>query len=77
MQDASAKVAMVLGCRYKQRGPEAEAADNVFHHLSYEGAARDIDAVADPRERAALEAQVQRLPACAHRVLLTMALLRP
>lgn len=58
---------MVLCCRYKQRGPEAEAADNVFHHLSYEGAARDIDAVADPRERAALEAQVQRLPACTHR----------
>lgn len=45
-------------CRYKQKGAEAEAADNVFHHLTYEGAAPDIDAIADPRERAALEAQV-------------------
>jgi hypothetical protein len=45
-------------CSYKQRGAQAEAADNVFHHLTYEGAAGDIDALPDPQERVALEAQV-------------------
>lgn len=49
---------------YKQKGAAAEAADNVFHHLTYEGAARDIDAIADPRERAALEAQVNEFGQC-------------
>jgi hypothetical protein len=45
-------------CRCKQLGAQAEAADNVFHPLTYEGAAGDIDALTDPQERAALEAQV-------------------
>jgi hypothetical protein len=36
----------------KQRGPEAIAALNVFHHLTYEGAV-DIDALEDPVQRAA------------------------
>jgi factor associated with neutral sphingomyelinase activation len=48
----------LLLCSYKQRGEQAEAADNVFHHLTYEGAADDIDALPNPQERAALEAQV-------------------
>ena len=41
----------------KQRGEAALEADNLFHPLTYEGAV-DLDAVEDPRERAALEAQV-------------------
>ena len=53
-------------CSYKQRGAQAEAANNVFHHLTYEGAAGDIDALADPQERAALEAQVGWCRAAAH-----------
>ena len=42
---------------YKQTGAEAAAADNVFYYLTYEGAV-DIESIADPLERAALEAQV-------------------
>lgn len=41
----------------KQQGEAALEADNLFHPLTYEGAV-DLDAVEDPRERAALEAQV-------------------
>eukprot|EP00898_Chlorokybus_atmophyticus_P003046 jgi/Chlat1/3742/Chrsp259S03886 len=41
---------------YKQRGEAAEAANNVFVHLTYDGAV-DIDSVRDPVERAGLEAQ--------------------
>ncbi|EDQ92635.1 uncharacterized protein MONBRDRAFT_13989 [Monosiga brevicollis MX1] len=37
---------------YKQRGPEAVAALNVFHHLTYEGSV-DIDAIQDPVQRRA------------------------
>jgi hypothetical protein len=36
---------------------EALAADNLFHHLTYEGAV-DLEKVDDPVERAGLEAQV-------------------
>ena len=39
----------------------------MFHHLTYEAAGRDIDAIVDPRERRALEAQVKGRP-----VLLTL-----
>ncbi|XP_046385012.1 protein FAN-like [Ischnura elegans] len=42
---------------YKQRGEEAVKADNVFFHLCYEGAL-DLDAIADPSERHALEVQI-------------------
>mmetsp|Transcript_31055 Transcript_31055/g.81324 ORF Transcript_31055/g.81324 Transcript_31055/m.81324 type:complete len:943 (+) Transcript_31055:114-2942(+) len=42
---------------YKQRGPEAVAADNVFYYITYEGAV-DLDAVADPSERESLQAQI-------------------
>lgn len=44
-------------CRYKQRGPEAVAADNVFYYITYEGAV-DLDAIADPAERESLQAQI-------------------
>jgi Beige/BEACH domain len=43
---------------YKQRGPAAEAAHNVFHYLSYEGAV-DLDKIADEIDRAAAESQIQ------------------
>ena len=46
--------------RYKQRGTPALEADNVFHHLTYGDV--DVAAIADPRERAALEAQVPCMP---------------
>lgn len=61
-------------CSYKQRGAEAEAADNVFHHLTYEGAASDIDALTDPRERAALEAQagIHKHDACHVQLLVSL-----
>ena len=48
-------VALVFG--HKQRGPAAEEACNVFFYLTYEGAV-DLDAINDPRERAATEAQI-------------------
>ncbi|XP_068507524.1 neurobeachin isoform X1 [Syngnathus scovelli] len=43
---------------YKQRGPEAVRALNVFHHLTYEGAV-SLDAIADPLTREATEAQIR------------------
>ena len=42
---------------YKQRGAAAESALNVFYYLTYEGAV-DLDAIDDPRERAATESQI-------------------
>lgn len=42
---------------YKQSGKEAEAADNVFYHLTYENAV-DIEAEKDPEIRRALLQQV-------------------
>jgi factor associated with neutral sphingomyelinase activation len=41
---------------YKQRGAAAYAADNVFYHLTYEGAV-DVDAIDDPAMRRATELQ--------------------
>uniref|UniRef100_A0A3B3V4F2 Neurobeachin n=1 Tax=Poecilia latipinna TaxID=48699 RepID=A0A3B3V4F2_9TELE len=43
---------------YKQRGPEAVRALNVFHHLTYEGSV-SLDSIADPLLREATEAQIQ------------------
>lgn len=43
---------------FKQRGPEAEAAHNVFHYLSYEGSV-DLDKIVDEVDRAAAESQIQ------------------
>ena len=42
---------------FKSRGPAAEASDNLFYYLTYDSAV-DIEAVADPERRAALQAQV-------------------
>lgn len=43
---------------YKQRGPEAEAAHNIFHHLSYEGSV-DLDKITDEIDRQAAESHIQ------------------
>jgi Beige/BEACH domain/PH domain associated with Beige/BEACH/WD domain, G-beta repeat len=43
---------------FKQRGPEAEAAHNIFHHLSYEGAV-DLDKINDELDRQATESHIQ------------------
>ncbi|XP_042270292.1 neurobeachin isoform X3 [Thunnus maccoyii] len=43
---------------YKQRGPEAVRALNVFHYLTYEGSV-NLDSIADPSLREATEAQIQ------------------
>ena len=42
---------------YKQQGPEAERAANVFMYCSYEGAI-DLDAITDPVERRATEGMI-------------------
>lgn len=43
---------------YKQRGPEAVRALNVFHYLTYEGSV-NLDSISDPVLREAMEAQIQ------------------
>ena len=43
---------------FKQRGAEAEAAHNVFHHLSYEGSV-DLDKITDEVDRMAAESHIQ------------------
>ncbi|XP_075956980.1 neurobeachin isoform X3 [Anarhichas minor] len=43
---------------YKQRGPEAVRALNVFHYLTYEGSVK-LDSITDPLLREATEAQIQ------------------
>lgn len=42
---------------------EADAADNVFHQLTYEGTV-DLEGIADPRERRALESQINEFGQC-------------
>ena len=42
---------------FKNRGPAAEASDNLFYFLTYDNAV-NIEAVSDPERRAALQAQV-------------------
>jgi hypothetical protein len=37
----------ITSCRYKQRGPAAIAATNIFFYMTYEGAV-DIDKITDP-----------------------------
>jgi hypothetical protein len=43
---------------FKQRGPEAEKAYNLFHHLSYEGAV-NLDKITDEVDRKATESHIQ------------------
>ena len=42
---------------YKQRGPEAVKAHNLFYYLTYEGAV-DLDAIEDRDQRHAVESQI-------------------
>lgn len=42
---------------YKQRGPEAEKAHNVFYYLTYEGSV-DIDSIDDPLLKRSIEVQI-------------------
>ena len=44
---------------HKQQGQAALDADNLFYHLTYEGALEELQREADPRRRVALEAQIQ------------------
>ncbi|XP_026472394.1 neurobeachin-like [Ctenocephalides felis] len=43
---------------YKQRGPEALRATNVFYYLTYEGSV-DLDSIADPVMRESIENQIK------------------
>ena len=43
---------------YKQRGPEATRATNVFYYLTYEGAV-NLEAITDPVMREAIENQIR------------------
>ncbi|XP_058444135.1 neurobeachin isoform X3 [Malaya genurostris] len=43
---------------YKQRGPEAMRATNVFYYLTYEGSV-DLDTITDPVTREAIENQIR------------------
>lgn len=43
---------------YKQRGPEAVKADNVFYHLTYEGAV-DMENITDPVQRQSYQDQIR------------------
>ena len=53
---------------YKQRGPDAIKANNLFHNLSYEGAV-DIDKIEDVMERKAAEAHIQNFGQCPSQLL--------
>jgi WD40 repeat protein len=55
-QNLSYWIDLVFG--FKQRGPEAEAAHNIFHHLSYEGSV-DLDKIASQVDREAAESHIQ------------------
>ncbi|KAK3721190.1 hypothetical protein RRG08_044202 [Elysia crispata] len=43
---------------YKQKGPAAEEALNVFYYVTYEGAV-DLDAIQNPKERASVEGMIR------------------
>ncbi|XP_061198203.1 protein FAN-like [Saccostrea echinata] len=52
---------------YKQRGKEAEKADNVFYYMTYEGAV-DLDKIEDPNERARIEIQIMEFGQTPHQL---------
>ncbi len=43
---------------YKQQGPAAEDANNIYYYLTYEGSV-DLEKVTNPRERSAYETQIE------------------
>ena len=50
-------------CRYKQKGPAAVEANNVFHHFTYEGSV-DMDTIKDPLQKEAAEIAVNEFGQC-------------
>lgn len=48
---------------YKQRGPAAVEAHNLFYYLTYEGAC-DFEAITDPRQRESIEIQISEFGQC-------------
>lgn len=54
---------------YKQRGPQAVEAHNVFYYLTYEGAV-NVDALECDLQRAAI--QVLQTKACCYKILNTV-----
>lgn len=56
---------------YKQRGPEAAAAHNIFHYLSYEGSV-DLDKIADEVDRKATESHIQNFGQTPSQLLIKM-----
>eukprot|EP00884_Botryococcus_braunii_P015365 jgi/Botrbrau1/2511/Bobra.0079s0003.1 len=52
---------------YKQQGPAAIEANNVFHPLTYEGAV-DVATVEDPIQRQAIEAQINEFGQCPRQI---------
>ena len=49
--------------RYKQKGPAAVEANNVFHHFTYEGAV-SMDTIKDPLQKEAAEIAVNEFGQC-------------
>lgn len=60
----------LLPRRFKQSGQAAVEADNVFHHLTYEGSV-DVESIADRRERMALESQINEFGQCPRQLFST------
>ncbi|KAJ1474636.1 BEACH domain-containing protein, partial [Baffinella frigidus] len=58
-------VDLVFG--FRQRGPPAVAATNVFYYLTYDGVV-DTRGITDPVQREALEAQMQHFGQCPHQL---------
>ena len=56
--------------RYKQKGPAAVEANNVFHYLTYEGAV-DVASITDARQRVALELQINEFGQCPRQIFKT------
>uniref|UniRef100_A0A7S4NG05 BEACH domain-containing protein n=1 Tax=Odontella aurita TaxID=265563 RepID=A0A7S4NG05_9STRA len=56
---------------YKQRGPEAAAAHNIFHYLSYEGSV-DLDKITDEVDRKATESHIQNFGQTPSQLLVKM-----
>ena len=56
--------------RYKQKGPAAVEANNVFHYLTYEGAV-DVASITDARQRVALELQINEFGQCPRQIFMT------
>ncbi|KAL8570476.1 hypothetical protein ACOMHN_034511 [Nucella lapillus] len=55
---------------YKQRGEEAEKADNVFHYMTYEGAV-DLESIQDPNELKIKETQIMEFGQTPKQLFLT------